>query len=487
MIGMKSPLLMFLAISFYLGLLGHGLPLGHTYYGRNSFEALLSFNGRIEIKKNLSEAQVRNEIDQQIQFLLGHFSSDSFKRDYRDGTAAIGPSYQLSQLTSKHNQIKNTAIWTYHFAGKILVHRALLEGNDIAEIAIKLPTNLKEIYKLTLKEIEVPLDETKPSGKKIKKWFSLCTDEHYNSEDDLFYFWDPDRQNIVGRRFSYPDCPLIGDFINVVRTKGIIKKLDNSWQKYLEYDRLYQKNKLKISLFLGFIDDVTNVQKSNPKDLIFEGLDYVKKSLEEKSFQISSQHLNTRFSKKEGFYGKGINSFWRYEKLNVKREPISSQDFASTLDIEVNILLADTAINSKDRTFEHFYQLALKYSDIIVYDGHSGLGANLDLSLLNAKSFLTDKYQIIYINGCSGYPYFSEMYFTAKPGGAKNLDLILSGISTLTDTTGPNIMSFLDGFLSGKTLNTSYILKLIEDANYDLNGSYLTGILGEENNSWTKP
>ena len=65
--------------------------------------------------------------------------------------------------------------------------------------------------------------------------------------------------------------------------------------------------------------------------------------------------------------------------------------------------------------------------------------------------------------------------------------MILSGISTLASTSGPNAIASIEGFLDGKTLNTSYILKRIEEENFDPFGSYLTGMLGEEDNSWEKP
>ena len=52
-----------------------------------------------------------------------------------------------------------------------------------------------------------------------------------------------------------------------------------------------------------------------------------------------------------------------------------------------------------------------------------------------------NNYQIYYFNGCSTYAYFNSMYFTAKPGGKKNLEIITSGLPTLSSSAVANILS----------------------------------------------
>jgi hypothetical protein len=45
-----------------------------------------------------------------------------------------------------------------------------------------------------------------------------CTDEHYYSEGDLFYFWDPDKAG----------CPLKGNTTDVLRVEGRLERLENT-------------------------------------------------------------------------------------------------------------------------------------------------------------------------------------------------------------------------------------------------------------------
>lgn len=472
----------------------------NAYYGRHSTEANLNFKGRIEIdfpsdttlndiKKNKSNKEyVLSEINEQLQYLMGTFSSESFKEETNDLTATISKNYKINIESVSEGKKEDHIIVNYTYDGKILVHKDFFKANsNSSSIPIKLPVNYHELYELGVRRIKIPLDEHKPNGKLVESDFNLCTDDHYNSEDDLFYFWDPDRINITGRSFKYPNCPLINNEEDILRVDGDLKKLENSWQKYPEYDRLYKSGKLKVYVFLGYMDDIEDFSNANEEDYIIEGLEFIKDQLSEKGFEISEEYVNKKYSPHKGFYDKGINKFFKFTKSNIKRDKISKTDKGGNLEIEVNILLSDTAIASKDRTFNSIYNQALLDGDLIVYDGHSGLGANLDLENLAAKLAPKSKYQIIFINGCSGYPYFTDMYFDAKQGGSKNLDLILSGISTLSDTVGQNVMGFLDGFLDGKTHNASYILKEIEAESFDINGSYLTGIIGEEDNTWEKP
>jgi hypothetical protein len=142
--------------------------------------------------------------------------------------------------------------------------------------------------------------------------------------------------------------------------------------------------------------------------------------------------------------------------------------------------LGDTGINSEDKTFHIRLVDAFENSDILVYDGHSGLGGNLDLESLPKINFNKKKYQIYFFNGCSSYPYFNGAFFAAK-GGTKYLDVVTSGLPTFADTAGPNVMAFLDNFIKGKSLSYQTILRGLEVSNEDY-GTYLTGVNGDEDN-----
>ena len=473
-----------------------------AYYGRHATEANLKFDGRIElplydlrtIQDIKGDPALRREVDEyiyeQVQYLMGIYNSESFMEQTGGKAATISDDIDPYKYVKIEEGKNGDPILHYTFSGKVLVNKGYFgkKGTKMkGKIPVTLPLNYETIYELGVKRIKVPVDEYKPKGKKEWAYFNLCTDDHYNSEGDFFYFWDPNRINKTGRGWSYPDCPLKNDNYNVVRVEGELTRIKNSYQKYLEYDRLYGKKKLKVSLFVGYVNDEDiGVNHFDDEDPAIEAVDIIIERMQELGYEIKEEQIHKRTDYKSKFSLPGINKYFKLEAKDVSRAAVTKKELGkdNKIDIEVEILLSDTSLNSKDRTFHRLYRRALKKSDVVVYDGHSGLGATLDLDILDMGLAGASKYQVFYFNGCSSYRYFKDSYLEKKAGGEKNLDIVLSGITTLSDTAAPNILAFVEGFLEGKALNSSYILQKIENANFDINGSYLTGILGEAQNKW---
>src|SRR5690606_8123994 len=80
-----------------------------------------------------------------------------------------------------------------------------------------------------------------------------CTDHHYNSYGDFFYFWDVDQEG----------CPLQGNDTDVVRVTGQLTKYENTKKTYPEYDRLYLKDVLDVRVLMGYIDDDVSLTGAN--------------------------------------------------------------------------------------------------------------------------------------------------------------------------------------------------------------------------------
>ena len=73
------------------------------------------------------------------------------------------------------------------------------------------------------------------------------------------------------------------------------------------------------------------------------------------------------------------------------------------------------------------------------------------------------------------------MYFSLKPGGKRNLDIITAGLPTITSTSVTNMTSFLSPFINGKIHSYQTILRSLERSN-DGVGTYLMGVSGDEDN-----
>lgn len=419
-----------------------------AYYGKNAREAILTYQAPIELEKGASNTRIREAIEAQIQHHMGTFQSLSFADSFGH-PGVLGEDHRVKILSKKKGRTSDTQTVTYSFSGKVVFKKSAFNGNATRKVPLKLPLNPDQIYSLGLDE----------------DGFNHCTDEHYNSEGDFWYFWDPEMKG----------CPLRGNNEDVVRIKGDLRPLPNTTSSYPEYDRLYSNNgngkNLDISVFFGYIADITNINAPKRKDDAFAAMRYVEKDLRERGFKRTATRDEFRVYA-NGTFHKGGN-FWRvYEK------PI--QTLAGEIRLRVKILLADTDLSSSDATFHHYLIPALEESDIVVYDGHSGLGGNLDITQFPDLRFNKSKYQIMFFNGCSSYPYFNGIYFEAK-GGSANLDVITSGLATMSSTSGPNVIAFLNRFIEGDTVSYQTILRELEYSNGD-EGTYLTGVSGDEDN-----
>jgi hypothetical protein len=317
--------------------------------------------------------------------------------------------------------------------------------------------------------IKLPLSPDSVYDLGIVRGKNRCTDEHYDSEDDFWYFWDPDQDG----------CPLKDDETDVLRVKGTLTRLPNTVRTYPEYDLLYgdngNKTALDIAVFFGYIEEIATFKNPNARDDGRKAFKYFEAELQELGFE-AVEKLDAFREYANGRRVKGINFLHNYEKTIRRR----GQDLV----IRVQLMLADTAIESRDDTFHRYLLPALRDADILVYDGHSGLGGNLDLAQLPKFRFNRKKYQVFFFNGCSSYPYFNGTFMHAK-GGSENLDIVTSGLPTFTASAGPNVIAFVRNFLDGKTKSYQKILSELEFSNGEDDGTYLTGVNGDEDNRWT--
>ena len=98
-------------------------------------------------------------------------------------------------------------------------------------------------------------------------------------------------------------------------------------------------------------------------------------------------------------------------------------------------LLAVTELDGNHNvTFAKFFEKSLKDSDVIVYEGHSGLGTNLDLEHLEKRAGISKseidpaKRQLFLFDSCSSYSYYLSMFDGLKDPG--KLNVLTNGIES---------------------------------------------------------
>lgn len=92
-------------------------------------------------------------------------------------------------------------------------------------------------------------------------------------------------------------------------------------------------------------------------------------------------------------------------------------------------LLAD--FNDKPQEFFEKIRNILQSSDVVTYNGHSGMGLNIE-SWIHFYPIPRNKYQIIFLNSCDTYGYFHELFFDKvkkindEKSSGEYLDVILN-------------------------------------------------------------
>lgn len=271
-----------------------------------------------------------------------------------------------------------------------------------------------------------------------------CTDEHYNSEGDFWYFWNPYKEG----------CPITG--ADLVGISAVIKPLPMTASTYPEYGKLYGENgngdTLKISYLVG-VDE--NFQNGDLGKTTFIN---AFKALTDEGFKPT------------------VNE--------ARRKMLTGRAGAKKVSIEMLLLNPDSEQFAKEAVS------AMKTADIFLYDGHSGLGGYLNPERLSADSgkqltLPKDKYQIFVFQGCSTYAYYNSAFFNLKksqsdPKGTKNLDIITTGIGAAFEVGAAVDSAFISSIARGERNSWQQIIRNMRRAEGEL--SALTHINGDEDN-----
>src|SRR6185436_7577551 len=95
------------------------------------------------------------------------------------------------------------------------------------------------------------------------------------------------------------------------------------------------------------------------------------------------------------------------------------------------------------------HKYAIKNSDVFLYNGHSYIGYGpLDPSNFTSSDF-PSSYQMLFIDGCVSYNYYNRGYWTLKPGGTKNLDMIVNGMEAPAWHSGYALGKFVHMLIDG--------------------------------------
>ncbi len=435
-----------LILSVALGFLSNAQasPGRMLYASPNSNQAIMSFDGRVEIRTGRTPTlkNAEKQIQKQVEHLFGPM-----------GLAAIPAvpkgDHQITKISISQKD-SLTALITYHYEGTIVLRKAA--G---FQYLIYLPVNPSTIYKLA------QVGSANP-----------CTDDHYQSQGDFWYFWSPFRAG----------CALKPERDYLV-IKAKIRRIENTKKTYPEYARLAdQDGVIRMSLMMGMDDPTKGKDPNRSTDVNADNFRLVKKAL------LKNGYVSRKWSRTEIF--SIVRASPRGLQLPYVEEFTKDvQRNQESYRLQIILSFMPTGIDEKSTAFHFLYKDALENSAVAIYDGHSGLGGNLDLSAIeDSHQFRIQpnphKYQIYFFNSCSSYTYYNTMYFDRKmteqdPRGTKNLDIFTNGLATyfyvMHDTNLALISAIEDWASGGEIQSYQQLAEQIDSEN-------LFGINGDEDN-----
>lgn len=361
----------------------------------------------------------------------------------------------INKITSE--KVKSDTIYRaeYSYLDEVAFAKSLLSKGEM-KLKLRLPKNPTTIYSFG------------NVGKTNK-----CTDDHYNSEGDFWYFWSPYK----------PACPK--PFMDqTILVDANMKPIKSTEITFPDYQKIEADGLVEIVYLVG-----PNEKKTNEND---EG-----RQAFEKTFDLL---LIGKGALDQGnpFLASGTTDYFKkLPDANDLRFTVAEKtEFTRTLTAERNGLKYKIYMYliDQDEEFPLFRETlrgALQHADIVVYDGHSGLGYNLDITRLfddGEASLPKDKYQVYFFNACSTFAYYNQTYFDRKktkvdPLGTKNLDIATTSIGALFSVAAATDVVFMHSLVSGAYPSWQNIMDTVYAVDPD--SSALTQINGDDDNPTT--
>lgn len=296
---------------------------------------------------------------------------------------------------------------------------------------------------------------------------SWCTDFWHQQPQYLWYYWN----------VNHPFCPrdqLEIDEVEVRYSPDSQQAASSLPDVAPRYDQLVDKGgEIAIHVLVGM-----NLESGVPGRLVADDV----ADDEDDLMAIELRKLMPFFSD-YGYQRRDVSTA-EIEKvaaiLDLEENPLPYvAEFTRQLSratIRVRVFFGPT--RGPQHYFHRFYRDALEKSAMLVFKGHSGLGAHLDLENIeathNLEVALNPAYQIIFLNTCRATGYYRDDLFRRKKaaGGAaglETLDVISAGGITLLESMADSSMALLDAIHrwadGGRRATYKEILKGVEADN----------------------
>lgn len=149
--------------------------------------------------------------------------------------------------------------------------------------------------------------------------------------------------------------------------------------------------------------------------------------------------------------------------------------------VQINALLVDN-VRTAGAAFDGRYEELSATADIIVYNGHAGLGANIR-ALANKGSWKTGQYVIVFMNGCDTYAYVDDALAKAHMAvneddetGSKYVDIVTNAMPSFFRDMDDATTALVEGLMAREKPRT------YEQIFQEIDSSQVVLVSGEQDN-----
>ena len=304
-------------------------------------------------------------------------------------------------------------------------------------------------------ELIMPRDASSQGFEKFASAYSHdCVDwgAHDVDAGSMWYYYRPARSS----------CDLADE--DVVRLDAAVSISDiNTTGKFPEYDKVWEDGVLKVVAVFGKYEDGATSGDAG-----------------------ISAYNNFVSSMKNELASFGVTTV----PASVSSAPgvtVPEVQFAATMDaghaIEIVVILVDN-VRTAGYEFDQRYGELSERADLIVYNGHAGLGANIR-ALANKGSWVTGQYAIVFMNGCDTYAYVDSALFDAHAAvnsddaiGTKYVDIVTNAMPSFFSSMSNATRAMVRGLMAFDAPRT------YEQIFADIDRSEIVLVSGEQDNEF---